>query len=365
MAARAGPSPVLSRRELLRAGRSAAWWSRARGVRRLLGRRRSPPKADGAPASDRAGLLRRGPGRRRPGRDRHRGRAVLALGGGLYGQLVGQAATSAISPYSAAVALGMTVNGAVGATRDEMLEVLAADGHRRPRRRAQRAHGVRRVAGRPRARTKVARSRSPQPTSCSGRPTTPGSSLPRRAGPQLRRRPPRGRLPGRPRRPASRSTAGPPSRPTTGSPRPSPRRVDAADPAGAGQRSLLQGALADAVRGRATTDDDFHLGDGATGGADHARHRGYGRGRRLARGSPALRRRHPGDDGGAARRGPRGRPRRPGRGGGTRRSWPRQAGGPAVPAQVDVPGPGAAQGRPGWLGDGGSVRRPSRRTSRR
>ena len=42
---------------------------------------------------------------------------VQALGAGLYGRLVGTPGNLALSPYSAAAALAMTANGAVGATR--------------------------------------------------------------------------------------------------------------------------------------------------------------------------------------------------------------------------------------------------------
>jgi serpin B len=50
--------------------------------------------------------------------------AMQVLGGALYGQLASAGGNLALSPYSVAVALGMTVNGAAGRTRDEMLAVL-------------------------------------------------------------------------------------------------------------------------------------------------------------------------------------------------------------------------------------------------
>ena len=53
--------------------------------------------------------------------------SMHALGAGLWGQLSGAEANLAISPFSVAVALGMTVNGAKGRTLDEMLSVLAVD----------------------------------------------------------------------------------------------------------------------------------------------------------------------------------------------------------------------------------------------
>lgn len=52
--------------------------------------------------------------------------AVSALAAGLYGQLVPGDANAAISPFSAAVALGMTANGAAGVTAEQMLAVLGA-----------------------------------------------------------------------------------------------------------------------------------------------------------------------------------------------------------------------------------------------
>jgi serpin B len=54
--------------------------------------------------------------------------AIQRFGGGLYGQISGQPGNLALSPYSVAVALGMTLNGAVGATAEEMRTALALDG---------------------------------------------------------------------------------------------------------------------------------------------------------------------------------------------------------------------------------------------
>jgi serpin B len=50
--------------------------------------------------------------------------AMQRLAGGLYGELSGKPGNLALSPYSIAMALGMTVNGAAGATAKEMREVL-------------------------------------------------------------------------------------------------------------------------------------------------------------------------------------------------------------------------------------------------
>jgi serpin B len=53
--------------------------------------------------------------------------SMHALGAGLWGELSGDDGNLAISPFSVAVALGMTVDGAKGATLDEMLSVLGVD----------------------------------------------------------------------------------------------------------------------------------------------------------------------------------------------------------------------------------------------
>jgi serpin B len=53
--------------------------------------------------------------------------SMHTLGAGLWGQLAGSAVNVAISPFSVAVALGMTLNGAKGATLDEMLAVLGVE----------------------------------------------------------------------------------------------------------------------------------------------------------------------------------------------------------------------------------------------
>lgn len=53
--------------------------------------------------------------------------SMHALGAGLWGELSGESGNLAVSPFSVAVALGMTLNGAKGATLNEMLDVLAVD----------------------------------------------------------------------------------------------------------------------------------------------------------------------------------------------------------------------------------------------
>jgi serine protease inhibitor len=53
--------------------------------------------------------------------------SVHAIAAGLWSRVAGKDDNVAVSPYSIAVALGMTLNGAAGDTRREMLDVLAAD----------------------------------------------------------------------------------------------------------------------------------------------------------------------------------------------------------------------------------------------
>ncbi len=120
-------SSVLSRRELVRAGLLGGLVVAAPGL--FAGCSDEAPPSNG-PSDDAEG------GIRLVSSDVARDSAdpaavgtgvasVVALGGGLYGQLVEAGGNLGISPYSAAVALGMTVNGAAATTRDEMLQVLA------------------------------------------------------------------------------------------------------------------------------------------------------------------------------------------------------------------------------------------------
>jgi serpin B len=116
---------MLSRRELLRAGTLGGLVVAAPGLFAGCSDDASPPRKD---AADGIRLVSSDVARSAadPAAIGTGAGSVLALGAGLYGQLVGGSGNLAVSPYSVAVALGMTVNGAVGATRDEMLAVLAA-----------------------------------------------------------------------------------------------------------------------------------------------------------------------------------------------------------------------------------------------
>ena len=120
---------MLSRRELLRAGTLGGLVVAAPGLFAGCSDDSSPPPRDAVDgirlvssdvARDAADPAAIGVG----------ASAVLALGAGLYGQLVDSPGNLALSPFSAAVALGMTVNGALGSHPRRDARRAGRRGHR-------------------------------------------------------------------------------------------------------------------------------------------------------------------------------------------------------------------------------------------
>ena len=241
--------------------------------------------------------------------------AMGAFAGDLWSHLAPADQNLALSPYSIAVALAMTANGAAGATQTQMLDVLH----------------IRSLAtynGGTAALTRSLEALAGQVDLADGK---TADDRPRQRGPAVRRRGDgvRSGVPQRARQGVRRGDAdrGLPARRgglphadqrLDGAPDPRSDPDDPASglggpehPAGAGQRAVLQGTVADAVReGRdhaAGLPSRGRLPRRRTDDAGGARRREVPDRAALARRPVALRRQHPRHDGRAARRGARGR----------------------------------------------------------
>ena len=183
--------------------------------------------------------------------------ALHGFAGGLYGELSRASGNLALSPYSVAVALGMTVNGAAGPTADEMRKVLGLEDRRSTSRRStagsnaltQAVEGLAGSFERPERRPGRHRpGRRQRPVRRPGHPVAAG--VPRRRSPRRTARGCRSSTgctdPEAGRKAVNCLDRRSHPRPNPGDPPGGGRRR--ADPPGPGQRVVLQGALAGRVR---------------------------------------------------------------------------------------------------------------------